>query len=398
MISLEEARAIVLGDLTPTGAETIALTKGLGDTLGRTLAASVIAARTQPPTRTSAMDGYAVRAEDLSDAPAQLTLIGESAAGHAFAGTIGPGQAARVSTGATAPDGATQVVMREDCELDGDRLTLDARPKPGAHIRLAGVDFSQGDELLTAGRRLNPFACSLAASSGQTEISVHARPRVGVLSTGDELVEPGAPFGDENIINSNAAGVLGAIAEAGGAPVYLGIVGDTPEDVRNAFANAKNLDLLITIGGASVGDHDHLRAVFADDGGTLMFEKIAIKPGKPTWYGRLNGVPVLGLAGNPVSAMVLVRLLLTPAVRRLCGDTSGGLVMQRAELAAPLTANGPREMFIRAQYADDGRRVQPLSNQDSSALSSMAASDVLIRRAPDAQAAAVGDVVEIVAL
>jgi len=147
-----------------------------------------------------------------------------------------------------------------------------------------------------------------------------------------------------------------------------------------------------------VGDHDHLRAVFADDGGTLMFEKIAIKPGKPTWYGRLNGVPVLGLAGNPVSAMVLVRLLLTPAVRRLCGDTSGGLVMQRAELAAPLTANGPREMFIRAQYADDGRRVQPLSNQDSSALSSMAASDVLIRRAPDAQAAAVGDVVEIVAL
>jgi len=399
MISLDEARRIVLDDLVPTAAETLALTQGLGNCLGRTLAAPVIATRTQPPTRTSAMDGYAVCAEDLGDAPARLMLIGESAAGHAFAGTLSPGQTTRVSTGATAPEGATQVVMREMAGVEGDTVTLDARPKPGAHIRAAGVDFSKGDVLLDAGRRLDPVACSLAASSGQTELSVHTRPRVGVLSTGDELVEPGDPIGEGQIINSNAAGVLGAIAEAGGAPFYLGIVRDTPADVRAAFARADDLDLLVTIGGASVGDHDHLRTVFAADGGTLMFEKIAIKPGKPTWYGRLNGVPVLGLAGNPVSAMVLVRLLLTSAVRRLSGDASAQHTFtRRAALAEALTANGPREMFIRGEYAEDGIRVRPLRNQDSSALSSMAASDVLIRRAPDAAAAEVGDMVEVVAL
>ncbi|MDG1418579.1 MAG: molybdopterin molybdotransferase MoeA [Maricaulis sp.] len=393
MITVDEARAEILAALSPCGLQSIPSQQAAG----HTLAIPLIAARTQPPFPASAMDGYAVRSEDLSDTPAVLHLQGEAAAGHAHAGCVAPGTAVRISTGAPVPAGADQVVIQENTTRDGDRLTLKDTPRPSSNIRHAGTDFSDGDTLLPIGTRLNPTAIALAVGAGAIQLEVYRRPRIGILSTGDELVEPGETTADSQIINSISRGLDGLVRQWGGEPVYLGIARDTPEDVQDKLATSAGLDLLVTIGGASVGDHDHLRSTFAAMGGTLLFEKVAVKPGKPTWFGKLKGVHCLGLPGNPVSAFVTARLFLSAAMASLCGRPHT-IAFQNATLGIDLEANGRREIYIRGARSPGDGSVAPLVQQDSSALSALAQSDILIRRVIDAPAAAVGETVEVLPL
>lgn len=386
MISLDEALYLIRSTLDPVDMETIPLTRAHG----RTLAASVIAARTQPPFAASAMDGYAVRSAELSGQSVTLHLTGESAAGHASLARIGPGEAFRISTGAPMPDGADQVVIQENCQRDNQSVITSEPARPGANIREAGVDFSSGDTLLEAGQKLTPAAISLAASGGHAAVSVCRQPTVGLLSTGDELVEIGQTAGPDQIINSLGPGLTALVREWGGQPRYLGIARDDPEDVREKLMAGNGLDLLVTIGGASVGAHDHLRKEFAGLDGELVFEKIAIKPGKPTWFGRLGTTPVLGLPGNPVSAMVMARLCLKPAMDRLLGSEDPAL-FRPARLGVDLPPNGPRENMIRARFDALTGLIAPLGNQDSSALSALVASNALIRRPANAAAARAGE-------
>lgn len=395
MISLDEALERLTAALHPIGSRIAPL----DEARGRVLAEPVIALRTQPPTATSAMDGYAVHTEDLGPGPVRLKLVGESAAGHPLARTLKRGTAAGISTGAAIPPGATQVVVREESSRDGDFVTLDARPQRGAHIRAAGIDFSKGDEVIPAGRRLDPASCGLAASALALEVEVRRKPRVAILSTGDELVEPGEPVDDHQIVNSNAFALGGLIADCGGKPRPLGIARDTPASVRAGFEKAQGADLLVTIGGASIGEHDHLKTVFKALDGELVFDKIAVKPGKPAWFGRLpDGPAVLGLPGNPVSAMVVARLLLVPAIGRLLGETDASRWRWRAAtLAESLPPTGPRETLLRAMV-EPGDRVRPLANQDSAALSVLVAADVLIRRRAGDGPAQAGDRVEVLPL
>lgn len=393
MKSLDDAQALIAQYVRPLEAETLPLAAASG----RVLAGAVTAALTQPPFAASAMDGYAVHASDLSGQPVTLRLAGEAAAGHVFDRALERGTAIRVSTGAALPPGANQVVIQENTVLDDGTVTTSEPPRPLAHIRQTGQDFARGDTLLEPGRLLTPEALSLAASAGVTEIKLRKRPRVGILASGDELVEPGETPGPGQIVNSIAPGLAALVAQWGADPVYLGIARDDPQDVAGKLSNTENLDLLVTIGGASVGDHDHLRQVFADRGGKLIFEKIAIKPGKPTWFGLLDEVPVVGLPGNPVSAFVTARLVLRHALERQLGRPAGTL-LGRARLAVALPANGPRETFVRAVRSAETGEVSPVSRQDSSVLSALVEADVLIRRAADAPAAEAGERVETVGL
>lgn len=386
MIRVDDARALMLAALPILGEEIV----DYDAALGRVLSQPMIARRTQPPFAASAMDGYAVRSADMGATPVRLRLVGESAAGHGSDTALIAGCAMRISTGAPVPEGADQVVIQENVTRDGDTLVLDDTARPMANIRRPGVDFSEGQELLTAGIRVTPDAVALAVGAGLTELAVVRRPRIGILSTGDELVEPGESTGPDQIINSVSRGIDGLVRAEGGEPVYLGIARDSEGDVRRCLRAGAGLDLVVTIGGASVGDHDHLRAVFAADGGSLAFEKIAMKPGKPTWFGKLHGTHFLGLPGNPVSALVAARLFLRPALWSLTGRAEQ-LVHEQVEIGSDLPANGSRETYVRAARDPATGRVSPIDNQDSSALAALVRSDFLIRREIEAPAARAGD-------
>tara|TARA_R110002073_G_scaffold3282_5_gene22139 strand:+ start:6152 stop:7345 length:1194 start_codon:yes stop_codon:yes gene_type:complete len=393
MISVEAARARIAAALLPMATEPC----NLIEAPGRTLAEPVIAALTQPPFAASAMDGYAVQSADLGATPTRLSLQGESAAGHGFDLNLKPGHAIRISTGAPMPQAADQVVMQERAVRDGHQITLDDTPRPDSNVRAAGIDFNAGDILVPAGTVLSPDAVALAAGAGLTELIVHRRPRVGILSTGDELVEPGQALGPHQIVNSIAWGLDGLVRQWGGEPVYLGIARDSKADVRAKLEASQGLDLIVTIGGASVGDHDHLRQVFNAMGGQLAFGKIAVKPGKPSWFGRLGESAFLGLPGNPVSSLVMARLLLLPALAILCGRPES-LEFTSVILGEDLPANGMRENFVRARIDRQTGRVHPLGNQDSSALSALVHSNALIRREVEAPAARAGEMTQILPL
>jgi len=393
MISLDEALSLIRNRIEPLASEAITI----GEARGRWLAAPVIATRTQPPFDASAMDGYAVRAADLSGMMVSLKLAGESAAGHSSERKLGPGEAFRISTGAPMPAGADQVVIQENCTRKAASIHTSEASLPGKHIRRAGLDFKIGDKLLEPVRRLSASAISLAASSGQVALAVSRQPIVGILSTGDELVEIGEPARPDQIINSLAPGLTALVREWGGQPHYLGIAKDDPADVRDKLAAIGELDLLVTIGGASVGDHDHLRRVFAEQGGDLIFEKIAIKPGKPTWFGTLGKTHVIGLPGNPVSAHVMAQLCLKPAMDRLLGVHAPATFCE-ATLGVELPANGERENMIRARHDPSTGLIAPLVKQDSSALSALMLSNALIRRPANAGPAASGETVEFLPL
>ncbi|WP_300543586.1 gephyrin-like molybdotransferase Glp [Maricaulis sp.] len=393
MIPLDDALARISAALDPLDSETVAL----ADCAGRVLVKDLTARLTQPPFAASAMDGYAVHASDLTGETVTLTLAGESAAGHLFEHALEPGTAIRISTGAALPPGANQVVIQENVTLTGDTIRTSQPPRPLAHIRPTGQDFARGDVLLRQGSRITPEAVSLAASAGVADVSVCRRPRIGLLASGDELVEPGKTPGPGQIVNSIAIGLAGLAGQWGGETAYLGIVRDDPADIGRKLDSAKNLDLLVTIGGASVGDHDHFRTVFHERGGALDFGKIAVKPGKPTWFGALDGTPVLGLPGNPVSAFVMARLVLRHALCRLLGQPPA-TIFARARLAVPLPENGPRETYLRATRNPQTGDVAPVARQDSSVMSALVEADVLIRRPANAPAVEAGERVVTVVL
>jgi molybdopterin molybdotransferase len=399
MMPVADALGRLLADATALETEAIAL----HEARGRVLAADIVALRTQPPFAASAMDGYAVRAEDTAKTPATLNVIGAVAAGDVFSGRVEPGQTVRIFTGAPLPEGADAILIQEDAETLGrDNIRAMESVTAGRYLRPAGLDFAEGDRLLESGTLLDAGHLSLAAAGNHARLPVIRRPAVGVLATGDELVAPGHETGPGQIVASNGYGVAAIARDTGAEVIDLGIARDNAASLEAKLdeAIAANCDVLITLGGASVGDHDLVRPVFTGRGMTLDFYKIAMRPGKPMMFGRLGAMRVLGLPGNPVSSLVCTHLFVVPLLERLAGRPESQR-RTRARLGAPVARTGPREHYMRASLTREynGSLVATaFDNQDSSIIRLYAAADALIARAPDAPAAEVGDEVEIVML
>ncbi|GLK75335.1 molybdopterin molybdenumtransferase MoeA [Methylopila jiangsuensis] len=392
LLPVAEARARILAGLDALPAETVPLSQALG----RTLAAPLDALRTQPPWDCSAMDGYAVRAADATAPGARLTVIGEAAAGRAFAGEVDAGQAARIFTGAPVPRGADAILLQEDVDRDGDLVVAREAAQLGRHIRAAGLDFRHGETLLPAGHRLGARDLALGAALGHAALTVTRRPRVALLATGDELVPPGAPVGPDQIVASNSFAIAGAVRAEGGEAIDLGIARDDRADLAAALerAFAAKPDILITLGGASVGDHDLVQPTLLEAGVTFDFWKIAMRPGKPMMAGRRGATLVLGLPGNPVSSIVCALLFLAPALRKLSGRAEAAPRPRPARLGRDMPANDHREDYMRAalHVGDDGVTVATaFPRQDSSMLRPLAEAEGLLIRAPNAPAARAGD-------
>ncbi|HYM30847.1 MAG TPA: gephyrin-like molybdotransferase Glp [Candidatus Cybelea sp.] len=397
MISVEEAKGRIVDALRASPAETVALSLAAG----RVLAEDVVSRRTQPPVDMSAMDGWAVRAADVTKVPALLTEVGAAPAGGAFDGVVGPGQAVRIFTGGPLPRGADCIVIQEDADRSGMNVTVREASKPGQHVRRAGLDFSAGDVKLKAGRRLTPADIGLAAAMDVPWLAVRRRPRVALLATGDELVRPGEPVGPNQIVSSNALALSALIAGAGGEAIDLGIARDNRESLIAALDRARGADLLVTLGGASVGEYDLVQKAFGERGLALDFWRIAMRPGKPLMFGNVAGTPVLGLPGNPVSSLVCGMLFLIPALEKMLGLNASERPRTNAKLGRDLAANDQRQDYLRSTltYGPDGAAVAtPFEIQDSSNLSRLAAADCLVIRAPRAPAARRGDLVEIILL
>ena len=383
----------------PLAAECVPLAQARGRTLARDLAAL----RTQPPFNASAMDGYALRAADLATMPAQLKLIGASAAGHGFAGAVGPGEAVRIFTGAPVPGGADTVIIQENTTADGSSVMILQTEPLGRNIRVAGLDFADGDVLLAAGTLLGPCELALAAAMNHGTLPVTRRPRIALLATGDELVKPGDALGPDQIVTSNTYAV-GAYAQAAGAEVVdLGIAGDTFEAIEAGIRAARQAgaDVLVTLGGASVGDHDLVQTALNNEGMDLGFWKIAMRPGKPLMHGRIGDMRILGLPGNPVSAIVCGVLFLIPLIRALAGDPQAGADQtEAAVLGCDLPANDSRQDYLRAtlQTATGLPVATPFGRQDSSMLRVLASSHCLVVRPPRAPAAKAGELCRVIRL
>ena len=400
MISVEDALARVLASAeAPLDEEQVALEAAHGRVLARDLAAL----RTQPPFANSAMDGYALRAADTALASTSLTVIGESAAGRAFSGAVGPSQAIRIFTGAPMPEGADAIVVQEEVRREGDRIALMGRAATGDNLRPAGMDFRDGEALIPAGRRLTPRDVALAAAGNHAELPVRRRARVAILATGDELVAPGGALGPAQIIASNNFAVAGVVGACGGVPIDLGIAVDTIAALDQAIRRARDAeaDVLVTLGGASVGDHDLVQRALVAAGMELGFWRIAMRPGKPLMHGRLGAMRVLGLPGNPTSSMVCAILFLRPLLRALHGEPDAAAdPSEPGRLGADLPVNGPRQDYMRAtlSHGADGLPVAtPSASQDSSLVKTMARADGLIVRPPRAEAAKAGEACRIIA-
>jgi molybdopterin molybdotransferase len=369
----------------------------------RVLARDVAALRTQPPQAMSAMDGYALRAADAAQVQARLKVIGEVAAGRPFERMVGPGEAVRIFTGGVIPDGADAVVIQEDTVADGASITVTEAAIPGRHIRPAGVDFHQGDVLIAQGSRLTDRDLSLAASMNHPELPVCRRPKVALLATGDELVMPGTTPGPGQIVYSNGY-ALRALARAEGAEtVDLGIAADTVESTTAGIRRARDVgaDILVTTGGASVGDHDLVKQSLEAEGVAMAFWQIAMRPGKPMMHGRLGGMRVIGVPGNPVSSYVCTLLFVVPLIRALSGRKSVHHVRERAVLGRDVGANDRREDYLRARLEKraDGTLVAiPVNHQDSSLLANLSAAQALMIRPPFAPAALAGSPCDILRL
>lgn len=401
LLPVDDARARILEGLVPGDAERCAL----AEAMGRVVASDVASRLSLPPEAVSAMDGYAIRVADCQTVGATLTRIGESAAGRPWDGRLGPGQAVRIFTGAVVPDGADGIILQEDVEAgsetDGAVITVNEVPRDGKFIRPAGLDVTAGDIILTAGTVMSARLISLATSAGHTDISVWRRPHIGVLSTGDELVLPGDVPERGQIISSNATYLAAFIRACGAVPVDLGIARDRAgamlEQVRAA---SLPLDMVVTTGGASVGTHDHLVSDLSSAGTELGFWKIAMRPGKPLLHGRIDGIPLLGLPGNPVSSAVCANIFLRPAIAQLSGSKHRPQMIA-AELTEALRENDQRQDYLRSslRYGEDGRaRVTPARKQDSSMISIYANADALIVRPPFDAAKSAGDQVMVMRL
>ena len=400
MISVEEARERILADLHPTPAEIVAL----AEAWHRVTAAPVQARLTQPPADVSAMDGYALRAADGA-LGATLTVIGAAPAGHPFEGQVGAGQAVRIFTGSVVPQGADAILLQEDATRDGDALQVNEAVTAGRHIRRAGQDFAQGDAVVPAGRLITARDVGLAAAANHPWISVHRRPRVGILATGDEIAMPGEPIPPGGIVSSNSHALAALARAAGAAPTVFPVAKDTREAVAAVADSVTGLDMLVTTGGASVGDHDLVIEGLQSRGLQLDFWQIAMRPGKPLLFGRFGPdrgqVPVLGLPGNPVSAMVCAILFLLPALARLSGLPAAPPPSSTALLGKAVGANDRRADHLRATVSTGagGRiMVTPFPVQDSAMLRRLALADALILRPPHAPALPEGAEVPVIRL
>jgi molybdopterin molybdotransferase len=394
-----DALARVLRDAEPLPAEMVPL----GEAQGRVLAVDVAAKRTQPPADVSAMDGYAVRASDVATVPATLNLIGEVAAGHPFSGSVGPGEAARIFTGGLLPAGADTVVIQENATRADAAVIINETASPRKNVRLRGLDFSEGDVLLHKGRRLTDRDLMLAAAMNHPALPVHRMPKIAVLGTGDELVPPGAMPGPGEIVYSNGFALAALIRREGGTAIDLGFVPDKVKDTVAAVrrARAPGADILVTTGGASVGDHDLVQESLKAEGLALSFWKVALRPGRPMMHGRLGDMHVLGLPGNPVSSYVCALLFLSPLIRRLTGRADVGPTTETAVLGCDLPANDERSDYLRASLTmrPDGVLIAtPLPVQDSSMMQSLAQAGCLVIRDPHAPAAKGGSRCPIVKL
>ncbi len=397
MITVAEALERLLARLTPLGTEQIPV----GEAFGRVLAEDVAARRTQPPAALSAMDGYAVRAADVAQVPRRLKVVGVVPAGNSYEGNLGSGEAVRIFTGAPLPAGADAVVIQEDADRDGDSVIVKELSPVGRHVREAGLDFRKGDVRLRVGRELTARDVGLAAAMNWPWLRVYRRPRVGILPTGDEIVLPGDPVGLNQIVSSNSFALTALVQACGGIPIALPIAPDDARALQELAASATGIDLLVTTGGASVGEHDLIRDALGETGLVLDFWQIAMRPGKPLMVGKFRGTPMIGLPGNPVSTMVCSLLFLKPAIEKLSGIEPREPILQKARLASPLKANDRRQDYLRAtleRFADGTLEVRPFNKQDSSMMSLLAAADCLIVRPPHAPAVIAGDPVDVMLL
>ncbi len=374
MISVEEALAQVLALAGPLEAEEVPLRQAAG----RTLATTVKATRTQPPFAASSMDGYALRAAEV-EPDALFKVIGEAAAGHRFEGQVKPGQAVRIFTGAPVPDGTDFVVIQEDVTRRGDLITLGHSIGKKDNIRPAGGDFTEGQPL-AAPRVLRPVDIALLAAMNIDTVPVTRKPAVAILATGDELVQPGETPGPDQIIASNSYGLAAMIEGLGCDVRMLPIAKDNAGSLKQAFTLARGTDLIITIGGASVGDHDLVAPVAAEMGMKQSFYKVAMRPGKPLMAGRMGGTAMIGLPGNPVSAIVCGQVFVMPLLRKMLRQETLHPAVGTAPLAHPLAANGPRAHYMRATLTQDG--ITPAESQDSALLTVLTQANVLLVRPP----------------
>ncbi|MEQ8194413.1 MAG: molybdopterin molybdotransferase MoeA [Rhodospirillales bacterium] len=397
LMAVADALARVLGGVSVLPSETVSL----NDAAGRVLAEDVSARVDHPPADVSSMDGYAVRSPDVAAVPVTLKLVGESSAGSGFEGTVGPGETSRIFTGAPLPEGADTVVIQEDTERDGDSVTMLESSHAGRYVRPAGLDFKKGQTLLKAGTVLQARHIGLAAGMNVPELTVRRKPRVALLSNGNELVEPGEPAGPHQIINSNTFALAAFVRDCGGEPVNLGIARDTVESLREKIVEAQKTDLLVTMGGASVGDYDLVQQVLGKEGFDLGFYRIAMRPGKPLIFGHMGKLPVLGLPGNPVSVGVTAMIFLKPALETMLGIPRENRPAETALLGCDLGENDRRQDYLRSSLSFDGngnRVATPFDKQDSSMMANLARADCLVVRAPHAPAITQGERVEIVLL
>jgi molybdopterin molybdotransferase len=390
LLSVADALGQVLQHAEPLPVEQVPLQEAAG----RVLASDLTALRTQPPADVSAMDGYAVRAEDAASAPLRLKVIGEVAAGRPFNVQVGPGEAARIFTGGVVPDGADAVVIQEVTRRSGDWVEIERPTSRGRHVRRRGLDFRAGEVLLREGHRLTARDLALAAAMNHPHVPMHRRPKLALFATGDELVPPGTDPGPGQIVYSNGF-ALGALARAEGAEVIdLGVVGDKLDETIAAVRKARTheADILVTTGGASVGEHDLVQAAFAAEGMKLSFWKVAMRPGRPLMHGRLDAMHVLGLPGNPVSSYVCSFLFLVPLIRKLSGRGDLVRAAESARLGCDLPENDERADYLRAALSEapDGPVATPFPTQDSSMMAPLAKADCLLVREPHAPPAKAG--------
>ncbi|SEL88602.1 molybdopterin molybdotransferase [Roseovarius azorensis] len=386
MITVDEALERLFALVKPLDTEEVPLI----DAAGRVLARDVTAMRDQPPFAASAMDGYAVRGAEVAPG-AIFAVIGEAAAGHAYDGAVDPGQTVRIFTGAPLPKGADRVIIQEDVAREGDRITLGQSPESNDNVRPAGCDFRKG-QTMTAPRRLRPADIALLASMNIPFVPVRRKPQVALISTGDELVMPGETPGPDQIIASNTFGLKALLEDHGARARVLPIARDTIRSLETAFDLAQGADLIVTIGGASVGDHDLVGRVAGDLGMDRAFYTVAMRPGKPLMAGRMGDAAMIGLPGNPVSAMVCGHVFVVPMISAMLGLGATPAPRHTARLAAPLPANGPREHYMRARITPRGILAE--DRQDSSLLSILAHAEALLVRPVRDPARAAGDQVE----
>lgn len=390
MITVSEAFAILL----KTRAASPIVSVPIGEAVGAICAMDVTARVTLPPHDASAMDGYAARFEDAKTQGASLTVIAEAPAGTPFEGEVGPNQTVRIFTGSVIPKGADTIVIQENVTRNGDAITTTQSAETPRHIRKAGIDFAAGDTLISKGTRIEAAHIALLAAGNHDTVEIFKRPKVAIIANGDELRTPGSDLLPGQIINSNPPYLAALIRHWGGEPMEMGIASDSKDAIKAMIEAAHEVDIIVPVGGASVGDHDHMRAAFSESGLEMQFEKIAVKPGKPTWFGTLGEQRVLGLPGNPASAAVCAHLFLKPLI------TSKTASSIEAKLTKAMPANGPRESYLRARLTADinGLSVEAFPKQDSSLITPLAQSNSLIKLPSNGGPWAQGEAIEVIPL